>query len=320
MASKGRHSQTPYKALKENRSRYIDPEHLPADINLADPRNMKREEIISFFEHILQRQQILDPPDVFRFKTVKITRKGTQTLEDMDADKYTDDEGGQDVVIGADVMPPRPRPRPKPKRRALNHPTADQDWLGADRTPGADVLPPPSDIGADVMPTPADIGADVMPPPPPPPRPRKKPKRKAPNDPTADQGADVLPPPSDMGADVMLPTPPPRPKRKRKARNNINHPTDITNQTADNVVDIGADVMPPPPHPRPKPKRRALNHPTADQDWLGADRTPATRNIITDDLIDPVLRHHTNQPGPSSTPIPATSRRSNRLGSKLRFP
>ena len=258
MASKGRHSQTPYKALKENPSRYIDPEHLPAHINLADPRNMKREEIISFFEHILQRQQILDPPDVFRFKTVKITRKGTQTLEDMDADKSTDDEGDQDVIIGADVMPPRPHPHPKPKRRE-------------------------------------------------------------PNTPTADQGADVLPPPPDIGADVIPPPPRPKPKRKRKARNNINHVTDITNQTADHIVDIGTDVMPPPPHPRPKPKRKAPNNPIANQDCLGADRTPPTGNIITDDLIDPVLRHHA-QPGPSSTPIPATSQRSNRLASKLRFP
>ena len=106
MASKGRHSQTPYKALKENPSHYIDPEHLPAHINLANPRSMKCEEIVSFFEHIIQRQQILDPPNVFRFKTVKITRKGTQTLEDMDADKSTNDEGDQDVNIGADMLPP----------------------------------------------------------------------------------------------------------------------------------------------------------------------------------------------------------------------
>ena len=188
MASKGQHSQTPYKALKENPSCYIDPEHLPAHINLANPHSMKREEIVSFFEHIIQRQQILDPPNVFRFKTVKIIRKGTPILEDMDADKSTNDEGDQDVNIGANMLPPPPCPCPKPKRKAQNNPTADQD---------------------------ADI----------------------------------------------LPTPP----------------------------DIGANVLPPPPHPCPKPKRKALNNLTANQDWLGADGTPPSGNIITDDLINPVL-------------------------------
>ena len=106
MESKGQHSQTPYKALKENPSCYIDPEHLPAHINLANPCSMKCKEIVSFFKHIIQRQQILDPPSVFCFKTINITRKGTHILEDMDADKSTNDEGDQDVNISADVLPP----------------------------------------------------------------------------------------------------------------------------------------------------------------------------------------------------------------------
>ena len=134
MASKGLHSQTPYKALKEHPSHYIDPEHLPAHINLADPCSMKREEIVSFFEHIIQRQQILDPPNVFCFKAVKITRKGTQTLEDMDADKSTNDKGDQDVNISTNMLPPPPHLHPKPKRKAPNNPTVDQD---------ANILPPP---------------------------------------------------------------------------------------------------------------------------------------------------------------------------------
>ena len=81
----------------------------------VDPHSMKHKEIVSFFEHIIQRQQILDPPNVFHFKTVKITRIGIQTLEDMDADKSTNDEGDQDVNIGANMLPPPPCPCPKPK-------------------------------------------------------------------------------------------------------------------------------------------------------------------------------------------------------------
>ena len=99
----------------------------------------------------------------------------------------------------------------------------------------------------------------------------------------------MLPPPPDIGADMIPPHPHPHPKWKQKARNNINHVTDITNQTADHIVDISTDMMPPPPHPHPKPKRKAPNNLIADQDCLSADRTPPTGNIITDDLIDPVL-------------------------------
>ena len=97
-----------------------------------------------------------------------------------------------------------------------------------------------------------------------------------------------------------------------------------TNDEGDQDVNIGADVLPPPPCPHPKPKRKVLNNLTANEDWLSADRTPPTGNIITDDLIDPVLwkqsqkqqthiqaqismnpQHHANQP--LSTPIPPTS-------------
>ena len=47
-------------------------------------------------------------------------------MEDIDADNSANDEGDEDVNIGADVMPPPPHPCPNPKRKAMNNQTANQ--------------------------------------------------------------------------------------------------------------------------------------------------------------------------------------------------
>ena len=141
--------------------------------------------------HIIQRQQILDPPDVFGFKTIRIMMKGTQTLKDIDADNSGNDEGDEDVNISANMFPPPPRLHPKAKRKTLNNQTANQV---------------------------VDISADVLPPPP---HPHPMPQGKAPNNinhvtnitnQTANQDVDI-------SADMMPPPPCPSPKAKKKSKN-----------------------------------------------------------------------------------------------------
>ena len=75
--------------------RYVDPEHLPAGFKLDDPRTMKRAHIISFFEHILERQKTIEPANVFRFKTTKKSRKGSKTMDESGASD-TDRSGSGD--------------------------------------------------------------------------------------------------------------------------------------------------------------------------------------------------------------------------------
>ena len=68
--------------MSKDLSTYIHPDHLPANFEITDPRNMKQEQIILFFKHIAARQQAYSGPDVFRFKTAKVGRKGNKTFHE----------------------------------------------------------------------------------------------------------------------------------------------------------------------------------------------------------------------------------------------
>jgi len=109
---------------------------------------MKRQEIVSFFEHIIRRQEILDPPDVFRFKTVKITRKGTQTLKDI-ADNSDEGQSGHGNACarrayedtgGADE-----------NNGGANEDSGADEAIGADEDSGADEDTDEDNGGADTL-------------------------------------------------------------------------------------------------------------------------------------------------------------------------
>ena len=85
LALKGRTPHPPYKAIKANQSKFIDPEHLPRNFQLLIPRDMRQEQVILFFEHIIARQQTFDLPNVFCFKTATVGRKGDRTLDESDS-------------------------------------------------------------------------------------------------------------------------------------------------------------------------------------------------------------------------------------------
>jgi len=281
---------------------------------------MKREEIVSFLEHIIQRQEKLDPPDVFQFKTVKITRKGTHTLEDIDAGNSDGDESGHgdahaggaddypggadDYPGGADDYPggadpltrsgpkiakPPPPQRRKSKRKQKKHPIGDS----RDGTLGAESI--------------RTVGAAV---PDPPPRPPPKSKKKGKNNVNMTDDGNNTNLDADQGLDIGADTMARRPRARSKVKKNINNLTDDNNKDADCAVNIGADIMPSPPRsrPRPRPKKKAKLNAVQDdsgysgadsRDCLGADAPPPMGNAITDDLIDPLLleesrRQHTS--------------------------
>src|SRR6266567_5410770 len=96
---------------------------------MVDPRNMKRDQIISFFDHIAARQQTFDLPEVFRFKTAKKTWKGNKTMDDQDSDSSGADSGpGADANADhggtADAHTQLPGRQSKPKKKATMKKTA----------------------------------------------------------------------------------------------------------------------------------------------------------------------------------------------------
>jgi hypothetical protein len=85
---------------------------------MVDPHTMKRGEILSFFDHIAKRQQTYDLPEVFRFKTAKVGRKGYKTLDALtleDRNNNVDDTDADPGVTPSAEAPVR-RSRPKPRK------------------------------------------------------------------------------------------------------------------------------------------------------------------------------------------------------------
>ena len=53
-------------------------EHLPdPDFKITEPRKMKLEDLVTFFQHIMEQQHTYDLPDVFCIKYADIERKST---------------------------------------------------------------------------------------------------------------------------------------------------------------------------------------------------------------------------------------------------
>ena len=70
--------QAPYKCIDEDLSRYVDVEHLPdPDFKITEPRKMKLEDLVTFFQHIMEQQHTYDLLDVFCIKYADMGRKST---------------------------------------------------------------------------------------------------------------------------------------------------------------------------------------------------------------------------------------------------
>ena len=75
LSSGGKDRQVPFTRIAEKQSAFFAAKYLPRSLRLDDPRNMKRDEIIKFFEHIGSRQASHGVKDAFRFKQFLSSRK-----------------------------------------------------------------------------------------------------------------------------------------------------------------------------------------------------------------------------------------------------
>jgi hypothetical protein len=138
-------------------SKYIDPDHLPTNFNMVDPRSMRQEQIILFFEHIAMRQQTFNLPDVFQFKTAKRGRKGSRTMDERDSElEHADPDSSADPDPGAnpaelevsnsnDNVPPPSRPKPRPRKKANGNPNRCAD-PNASADPNPSTNPPEFEV------------------------------------------------------------------------------------------------------------------------------------------------------------------------------
>lgn len=67
--------QAPFTRIAQDPSNFVQRQYIPRGINLDDPRTMKREAVIKFFNHVGERQSSHGVPDAFRFKAVLSSRK-----------------------------------------------------------------------------------------------------------------------------------------------------------------------------------------------------------------------------------------------------
>ncbi|KAF8799627.1 hypothetical protein BYT27DRAFT_7263713 [Phlegmacium glaucopus] len=75
LAARDKERQAPFGRLSANSSDFVEAKYLPPAISLSDPRSMKREALIQFFQHITARQTSHGIQDAFRFKAVLSSRK-----------------------------------------------------------------------------------------------------------------------------------------------------------------------------------------------------------------------------------------------------
>jgi hypothetical protein len=252
---------------------------------MVDPHNMKRHQIISFFDHIAARQQTFDLPEVFRFKTAKMTRKGNKTMDDKDSDDFGADSGpgagaDADDSTSADhggtadphtqILGSQPKTNKKAamKKTAINVNQANAVDTQIGNGSGADNLNARI-AGIDHRATNARPQMK---------RRQKPTKNKAPNDRNHADTVEELTQPdvigdrpgAGAGADHMTPNarPKPKPKPKKKAPKNVNNvktgeevippPNNIIGSGADtqNARSAGADPCTNNAHKQPKPKQK----------------------------------------------------------------
>jgi hypothetical protein len=101
----------PYSSLAEDTLKFVDAKYMPTGFNICDPRNLKKKQLQSFFEHIQSRQTTQSADQVFRFSHFQ-TRRHSQLQKAL----YGDQE-----VIPA-VMSSNARPaRQKAKDNTRGH-------------------------------------------------------------------------------------------------------------------------------------------------------------------------------------------------------
>jgi hypothetical protein len=105
LACRDQDRQAPFQRIAAKPSDFIDPKHLPNGITISDPRSMKLESIVKFFQHVAAREATHGIQQAFRFKAVLSSRKEGR-LRDA---RYNDFGAELEAVL----PPPQRKRRPK---------------------------------------------------------------------------------------------------------------------------------------------------------------------------------------------------------------
>ena len=238
-------------------------EHLPdPDFKITEPRKMKLEDLVTFFQHIMERQRTYDLPDVFRIKYADMGRKSTLELgNSTEVDDNTlgaEGPAAEPTSVAVEDINQTPggrgstarvksKQKSKKTKKTLNT-TANVIEAGGTE-PSTEVSHGPGTKAKSK---------------------RKKSKAKGANDAS---GAD------DRRADNDIPGPlyqnTKGTKQKRKTTGRTAHPVivDVVNGEPNNA-DLHNDIPTPPPRPRPRPKpkgKRATQTLNASAAGTGAD-------------------------------------------------
>uniref|UniRef100_A0A8H8CGH6 Uncharacterized protein n=1 Tax=Psilocybe cubensis TaxID=181762 RepID=A0A8H8CGH6_PSICU len=135
LATNGRTEQVPYGDIMMDVSKFIHKDYLPLGFVFKDPHNTGIDDIKAFFDHIYDREQNVQPAEVFRFHSITTSRiNGTV----VPACYGNGPENHEDVPA-----PLNKRQRRKNKKSAQQKP----DSVNTVNTNNADVLPRPNSDG-----------------------------------------------------------------------------------------------------------------------------------------------------------------------------
>jgi hypothetical protein len=105
LAKGGKAQSVPYKELERDLTGFLDRDCVPAGFVMAKPRQVALTELDAFFAHVATRQETLGAKNAFRFKYVKIGRKGSARIPaqygNRNDESQTDGNGSAGVTAHA---------------------------------------------------------------------------------------------------------------------------------------------------------------------------------------------------------------------------
>jgi hypothetical protein len=152
LACRGRTRQAPFERIAACQSEFIAAEYLPAGVTITDPRSMKLDVMLKFFEHIAEREKSHGVTQAFRFKAILSSRKKGSILPAH----YKDDgvESGDNEKSG-----PAPAPAPTQPLHRKRPRSRTQAAGGGSQSPGATSPDPIQMIDPTLMNEPADLNS-----------------------------------------------------------------------------------------------------------------------------------------------------------------
>ena len=146
LASGHKKDRVPFATLHANMRQFIDPKYHPKDFTFGDPRNIKKDVILNFCQHVRSRQEEHGVPEAFRFlryqngKDRVVAEYGTRADEERAAAKALKQKDARAVAKK------RRQGNVKGKQKATNNQPVGQ---GESSEPIGDM---PSDSGTSNLP------------------------------------------------------------------------------------------------------------------------------------------------------------------------